>query len=184
MFPIRMQKRECTDREKIEAFLLEARTGFLGLSADNIPYVVPLNFIWLKDAVYFHGAAEGRKVSYMRQNAEACFTVSEDYGTITSPIPAHTDTSYMSVMIFGQIQFVTDLEEAAEAMQCMLDKYVPLYYSQRLSISHLDKYRSSMGSNTQVFKLKAVSISAKENERQEGGMFYEGKTVQDDLSPE
>lgn len=181
MFPVRLQKRECTDQDKIQAFLLHAKTGFLGLSANDIPYVVPLNFVWLKESVYFHGAAEGQKITYMQKNPQACFTVSEEYGTMTSPIPAHTDTSYMSVIIFGQIQFVSDIDEAAEAMQFMLDKYVPGYYKQPLAKSHLEKYKSSLGSTTQVFKLIATTISAKENEKNESAMFYAGKTVQDDL---
>lgn len=181
MFPVRMQKRECTDQEKIRSFLLEAKTGFLGLSADGFPYVVPLNFTWFRESVYFHGATEGRKVSYMQQNPEACFTVSEEFGTLTSPIPGNTDTSYISVMIFGQIQFVTDMDEAAEAMQCMLDKYVPGYYNQPLPKSHLEKYKSSLGSKVQVFKLKMKSISAKENVMIENKLFYPGKTIYDDL---
>lgn len=181
MFPVRLQKRECTDQEKIQSFLLNAKTGFLGLSADGLPYVVPLNFTWSNGSVYFHGAAEGRKVTMMQQNPEACFTVSEEFGTQTSPIPAHTDTAYMSVMVFGQIQFVNDLDEAAEAMQQMLDKYVPGYYNQPLSKAHLEKYKSSMGSTTQVFKLISTSISAKENEKNENTKFYPGKTVHNDL---
>lgn len=181
MFSVRMQKRECTDQAKIRSFLLKAKTGFLGLSANGIPYVVPLNFTCLGESVYFHGAAEGRKISYIQQNPETCFTVCEEFGTLTSPIPAHTDTSYMSVMIFGQIQFVTDIDEAVEAMQSMLDKYVPGYYNQPLSKSHLEKYKSSLGSITQVFKLEMNSISAKENESKESAMFYPGKTVFNDL---
>ncbi|WP_054028413.1 pyridoxamine 5'-phosphate oxidase family protein [Bacillus sp. FJAT-28004] len=181
MFPVRLQKRECTDQDKIQSFLLNAKTGFLGLSANGLPYVVPLNFTWLNDTVYFHGAAEGRKISYIQQNPEACFTVSEEYGTLTHPVPAHTDTSYMSVIISGQIQFVNELDEAAEAMQSMLDKYVPGYYKQPLSKSHLEKYESSMGSKTKVFKLITTSISAKENEKVESAMFYPGKTVHNDL---
>lgn len=177
MFPIRMQKRACTDKSKIEALLLNASTGFLGLSANDLPYVVPLNFVWLNECVYFHGAAEGRKVSYMRQNREACFTVCEQLGTMTSPIPAHTDTAYMSAMVFGRLSFVDDLDEAVSAMQAMLDKYVPGYYDQPLSKAHVEKYRSSLGSRTLVFKLTVQSISAKENERDEGGMFYPGKTI-------
>jgi nitroimidazol reductase NimA-like FMN-containing flavoprotein (pyridoxamine 5'-phosphate oxidase superfamily) len=166
---------------KIESFLLNAKTGFLGLSVNDLPYVVPLNFTWMRESVYFHGASEGRKVSYIQQNQEACFTVSEEFGTLTSPIPAHTDTSYMSVMIFGQVQFITDSDEAAEAMQSMLDKYVPGYYEQPLPKSHLEKYKSSLGSKTLVFKLIMKSISAKENESIEGGTFYAGKTVHNDL---
>jgi nitroimidazol reductase NimA-like FMN-containing flavoprotein (pyridoxamine 5'-phosphate oxidase superfamily) len=177
---VRYVKRDCKDESKIEAFLTQAKTGFLGLCAGDLPYVVPLNFIRIGHAVYFHGAAEGRKVSMLQHNSQACLTVSEEFGTMASIIPAHTDTAYMSVMIFGHIEFVSNLDEATEAMQHMLNKYVPGYYDQRLSQAHIDKYRSSLGSKTLIFKLHQSHISAKENEPQEKAMFYPGRTVQGD----
>jgi nitroimidazol reductase NimA-like FMN-containing flavoprotein (pyridoxamine 5'-phosphate oxidase superfamily) len=180
MQSVRYVKRDCTDESKIEAFLTKTKTGFLGLSDDKGPYVVPLNFIRMGRSVYFHGAAEGRKIRCIQYNNQACLTVSEEFGTMTNIIPAHTDTAYMSVMIFGQMEFVTDLDEATEAMQNMLHKYVPGYYDQPLSKAHIDKYRSSLGSKTLVFKLNQTHLSAKENEPQEKAMFHPGRTVQQD----
>ncbi|MBW7474356.1 pyridoxamine 5'-phosphate oxidase family protein [Paenibacillus oenotherae] len=180
MFPIRLQKRACTDDFKINHFLIHAQTGFLGLSDGGLPYVVPLNFIWWNETVYFHGATEGRKMSILEQNAQCCFTISEEYGSMTSPVPAHTDTAYMSVMLFGSVELVTGLDEATAAMQQMLDKYVPGYYDTPLTKTHIDRHRSSLGSRTAVLKLKPTSLSAKENERKEERMYYPGKKIGDD----
>lgn len=177
MFPIRMSKLACTDDARIQQFLERAQTGFLGLTTDDIPYVVPLNYYWSNGAVYFHGAAEGRKITMIDRNPRACFTVSETYGTIASPIPAHTDTAYMSAIVDGTIVKVTDIAEATEAMQGMLNKYVPGYYDKPLPQSHLEKYVSSMGSKTAVYKLISTSITAKENEAQPAHMFYPGRTI-------
>lgn len=181
MIPMRMFKLECTDTDRIDRFLSLARTGFLGLSADNEPYVVPLNYVWTNGSVYFHGAAEGRKIDMLRCNAQACFTVCEDLGTITAPVPAHTDTAYMSVMLFGLVSPIPDLEEATTAMQALLDKYVPGYYDQPLSRAHVEKYVSSLGSRTAVFKLTPDRITAKRNDSpEESRMFYPGKTLRDE----
>ncbi|WP_369345654.1 pyridoxamine 5'-phosphate oxidase family protein [Caldalkalibacillus mannanilyticus] len=152
MNPIRYAKRECQDQEKIHNFLSQAKTGFLGLSTKDQPYVVPLNFILWENSIYFHGANEGRKVEMIKENNNACFTVSEEYGTLVSPIPAHTDTAYMSTMIFGKIESITDIEEATQAMQKMLDKYVPGYYDSLLTRSHVERYRSALGSKTHYLK--------------------------------
>ncbi|MTT31873.1 pyridoxamine 5'-phosphate oxidase family protein [Terrilactibacillus sp. BCM23-1] len=122
MSAIRYALRECQDESKIESFLENARIGFLGLSDSQTPYVVPLNFIWFDGSIYFHGADSGRKTSILREHSATCFTICEEYGTITHPVPAHTDTAYMSVMIFGQAEPVTDLDEATQVMQHMLDK--------------------------------------------------------------
>ncbi|MGO4111138.1 pyridoxamine 5'-phosphate oxidase family protein [Paenibacillus sp. YAF4_2] len=180
MFPIRLQKRACTDPHKIQQFLEQARTGFLGLASGNVPYVVPLNFVWMDEAVYFHGASEGRKIDMIAENPEACFTVSEEYGTISDPTPAHVDTAYMSAIIYGTVIKVTDWDEATAAMQLMLNKYVPGYFDRPLAKSHLERYVSSMGSKTSVFKLVSSSISAKESEVNEAKMFHQGRKSQGD----
>ncbi|RJE90809.1 pyridoxamine 5'-phosphate oxidase family protein [Paenibacillus sp. 1011MAR3C5] len=165
MFTVRLSQRECKDGERIEQFLQEAQTGFLGLTDGLAPYVVPLNFVWMKErgAFYFHGAEEGRKMELMARNKEACLTISESHGTIPSPIPAKTDTAYMSVMAFGEMEPVPDLTEATAAMQALLDKYVPGYYESRLAASHVERYRSSMESRTFIFKLVVRERTAKEN---------------------
>ncbi|MBP3964570.1 pyridoxamine 5'-phosphate oxidase family protein [Paenibacillus lignilyticus] len=180
MYPMRNQNRSCTDTNQIQSFLEQARTGFLGLSAGDVPYVIPLNYVWVNNAIYFHGAEEGRKITYIAQNPQACFTVCENYGTITSPVPADTDTAYMSVIIEGALLPVTDINEAMEAMQVMLDKYVPGYYDRPLGRVHLERYISSLGSKTAIYKLPADSLSAKEQAAPLERMFYDGKTVHHD----
>lgn len=181
MFQIRYKNNECTDQEKINRFLTKTRIGFLGLASRDMPYVVPLNYVWFDGKIYFHGAAEGRKVDVIKENNDVCFTVCEEYGTLVSPIPAHTSTAYMSAMVFGKIEPVTDLEEATLAMQKMLDKYVPGYHKSPLAKNHVKNYRSSLGSKTVVYRITASQVTAKEEKPDEEKLFYEGRSVEDDV---
>ncbi|MFA9458316.1 pyridoxamine 5'-phosphate oxidase family protein [Halalkalibacter sp. AB-rgal2] len=181
MNKIRQEKLECKDDKRIEQFLSETRTGYLGLTDGEVPYVVPLNFVMMKEAVYFHGAAHGRKIDLIHSNPNCCFTVSEDYGTMVSPIPAKTDTAYFSVMLFGVLEVVTDLNEATAAMQAILDKYVPGYYHNSLSQAHIEKYRSSLGSHTLVYRLVPSVHTAKENPLNPQLAFYSGRKVDMDI---
>jgi len=109
-------------------------------------------------------------------------TVCESFGTMVDPIPAETDTAYMSVVANGQIEIVTDLNESTAAMQAMLDKYVPSYYLTHLSKTHIEKYQSSLGSKTLVLKVKPITITAKENKLNEQMKFYPGRIVTQDMS--
>lgn len=177
---IRMKKLECTDQEKINKFLHVTETGYLGVCTEDIPYVVPLNYVWFEGKIYFHGATEGRKMEILKKNANVCFTVSECLGTMTDLVPAKTDTAYMSVMIFGKATQVTELANATAVMQKMLEKYVPNYYSQPLSPAHVEKYRSSMGSKTSIMEIVPEILTAKENELVEAKRFYVGRNVQFD----
>ncbi|WP_178075357.1 pyridoxamine 5'-phosphate oxidase family protein, partial [Pseudomonas sp. 2822-17] len=66
---IRYAKRECTDKKKIDSFIHQAKTGFLGLSTNDQPYVIPLNFVWFDHCIYFHRATEGRKIDILKENS-------------------------------------------------------------------------------------------------------------------
>ena len=101
---MRMSTRICQDEQKIHTVLSEMQTGYLGLSVMDMPYIVPLNYVWHEGNIYFHGANEGKKVDMMQENANATFVVSESFGTMAHPIPAHTDTAYLSVMVYGKME--------------------------------------------------------------------------------
>lgn len=174
---MRMKSRICHDTQKIEQFLSKADTGFLGLALNNEPYIVPLNYIWFEGSVYLHGASEGKKVNFIKENKNATFVISKSEGTMVSPIPAETDTAYLSIMLFGEIQIVNDLREATKAMQALLDKYVTGYYNSPLSLKHVERYRSSLGSTTCIFKLRPNEITAKENIIINDQLYYPGRNV-------
>ncbi len=178
---MRMSERICQDQQKINSLLMELQTGYLGLSSGNMPYIVPVNYVWHHGNIYFHGANQGRKVDIMQENANATFVVSESYGTLTNPIPAKTDTAYLSVMLFGQMEIVTDLVEATSIMQQLLDKYVPGYFETPLSLNHVKKYQSSLGSKTEIYKLVTSEMTAKENVFVESMAYYEGRSVRMDV---
>ncbi len=178
---IRQQKMAVTDPDAVDALLLTARTGFLGLADGDDPYVVPLNFVWIQSTVYFHGAADGRKARLLASPRKATFTVCEDYGTIAHPVPANTDTAYLSAMIFGACHPVSDLNETVSVLQAILDKYVPGYYDAPLPKGHAESYRSSLGSHALVYKLVAERITAKQSPADPDRMFFPGRTRVEDL---
>jgi len=157
-------KRNCTDRQKIETFLLQTRNGVLGMVGNTFPYAVPVNYIWHNGDVYFHGMGSGKKENILSQNPQVCFTIYKEHGTVTDRVPCHADTAYMSVMIFGKAEKVTDNEEASAVLQKLLDKYMPNYYDQALTSTLIEKYRSSLDGNAvSVYRLKPQEMTAKEN---------------------
>ncbi len=184
MNTIRYSSRTCDDQQQINDFLAKAEIGSLALADGDQPYVVPLNFVWYDNAIYFHGADAGRKETIMQTNQRACFLVCEAYGTIAHPVPAETDTAYMSVMVFGQVERVGEIEEATAALQQLLDKYVPGYYDSPLSKQHVLKYVSSHGAKVAVYKLAATEITAKVNPVNEAKMYYPGRKIGMDAKAE
>lgn len=67
-------------------------------------------------------------------------------------------------MIFGNAEKVMDVTEATSALQVLVDKYMPKYYSHPLSAATIEKYRSSLDGNAvSVYRVTPQEITAKEN---------------------
>ena len=122
---LRRDDRQITDKAAIEAILHRAGVGRLGLAVDNLPYVVPLNYVYHNGAIYFHCADEGRKIDMLKVNPQVCFEVDEDYGIVRSNKPSPHSTHYASVIVFGQAQIIDDVQRKFDALQALLDKYAP-----------------------------------------------------------
>ena len=173
MNQIRYVQRECKDTQKIDEFLSSTRVGVIGMNDDEgNPYTVPLNFIWLDGSLFFHGAGSGKKEIILGREPQICFTVYEEFGTVLDPMPCHADTSYMSVMLFGKVERVVDFEEAAQVLDKLVEKYVPGYYTKKVTPKMMEKYRSSLDGNAvSVYRITPEEITAKQNIAQENELF-------------
>ncbi|MFA9377679.1 MAG: pyridoxamine 5'-phosphate oxidase family protein [Lachnotalea sp.] len=164
MEKIKYTQRICSDQEKIEQFLLKERTGTLSIAGHEYPYAIPINYVWHNGSVFFHGMGTGKKNDLLSKDPNVCFTVYKENGTVMDQVPCHADTSYMSVMIFGKVEKITDPDEGAQALQKLVEKYMPGYYKHSLSGNLIDKYRSSMdGKGVSIYQIKQQHMTAKEN---------------------
>lgn len=178
---MRREQKEVKDKSRIEQFLLKAPVGYLGLNDQEGTYVVPVNFVWKDEKIYFHGSEEGRKVDAIKKSGRVCFTVAEAKGIIAKPVPANIGTAYFSVMVFGKVEGVTNIDESTAALQALLEKNVPGYFEQPLSKTYVEKYRSSLGSRTVVYCLTPDQITAKESVASKEQLFYYGRKQAMDL---
>ncbi|HWR39356.1 MAG TPA: pyridoxamine 5'-phosphate oxidase family protein [Patescibacteria group bacterium] len=177
---VRYQQRNCTDQEKIEAFLLRSRVGVLGMTGEMFPYAVPVNYVWHHGAFYFHGMGSGKKEELLNSDPPVCVTIYEERGTVIDPVPCHADTAYMSVMIFGRTEKVRDFSEAAGVLQLIVEKYLPDFYSQPLSGTLVEKYRSGHdGKGVSVYRVVPQQLTAKENTADGEQIFQQMKPMSD-----
>lgn len=180
--PLRRLDKSVKDVARIHDLLTTTRIGYLGLYDKEGAYTVPLNFTWYNNKIYFHGSNQGRKMDAILNPITVCFTVAQDYGTITHPVPAETGTSYFSAMIFGHVHVVENLDEATSVLQSMLEKYVPGYFSNPLPKKHVERYRSGAGAHTTVCRLEPIKITAKEDIAGMEQLFYPGRKQEHDIT--
>jgi hypothetical protein len=119
------------NRQETEAFLKEMTYGFLGtIRPDGWPSVIPLNYVYYLDAVYFHGSKIGEKMSAIATEPRVTFTVSQQFAIIPSyatdpELACPASTYFKSVVIRGYARIVEDLEEKAAALEAFMRKLQP-----------------------------------------------------------
>lgn len=106
-------------KEEIEALLQQEVLGYLGLSAEGQPYVVPLNHVYVDGVILLHGALEGKKLDCIRANPRVCYTVGHQEGRVGDHAedPCQVDTD--SVICYGRARIVGSAEER----RALLDVY-------------------------------------------------------------
>lgn len=120
MYHMHLQAREITDGPELEAILGNGKYAVIAMCRDNEPYIVTLSCGYDREnsALYFHSAATGLKLEIVRSNPRVCATVIEDNGYQDGQC-AH---SYRSVVLYGELSFVTDTAEREHGMRCMLSQ--------------------------------------------------------------
>ena len=119
---MRRADRQLTDEETLQLFR-EAEYGVLSIiDESDRPYGVPMSFALCDHAIYFHcSAAEGKKVSSIKHNRNASFTVIDR----TQLLPQKFATLYMSGIAYGTVNIVQDEAEKRKGIEAILHKYSP-----------------------------------------------------------
>ncbi len=117
--------------EKIKEFLNEEHVGRISsIDKNGFPQIIPMNFVFLNDAIYVHSHTKGEKLDNISRNNKVGFEVDRELEFLPSyfedPNDASlADTLYISVLIKGIGSFVTDREEKTLALNGLMEKYQP-----------------------------------------------------------
>jgi len=117
VYHMRRAEREIKDPAEIAGLIRKGRFATIALCRENEPYLVALDYGHdsERNALYFHCAAKGLKLDFVRANPQACAAIIEDLGYVQ----AECDHHYRSVVIWGLISIVDDLAEKRHAVDVM-----------------------------------------------------------------
>lgn len=147
---LRRQDRQISDNEAIE-ILQKGEYGVLSMcSPTNEGYGVPLSFVLVGNDIYFHCAAEGTKLRFLKENNKVSFCVVGN----TKLLPSKLSTIYESAIVKG-IATEVDGEEKREALMRITEKY---------SADFIEEGKESIKKHfntVKVIKLSIESITGK-----------------------
>ncbi|MBQ7599238.1 MAG: pyridoxamine 5'-phosphate oxidase family protein [Clostridia bacterium] len=153
MFRDMLRKSQQLSYEECAEILKREPRGVLSvLGDDGYPYGMPMNHYYSESdgKLYFHGGKSGHKIDAIRRHSKASFCV-YDSGTRRD---GEWFLRIRSVIVFGRIEFVDDVEETLEISRLLSHKFT----SDEKYIE--DEIRRS-GPGTLVFALTPEHISGK-----------------------
>lgn len=116
---------------KIKEFLQEEHVGRISTIDENgFPQIIPMNFVFLDDAIYMHSHLRGEKIENLKENDKVGFEVDRELEFLPSyfedPKNASlADTLYISIVMKGIASLVKDRDEKTLALNGLMEKYQP-----------------------------------------------------------
>ena len=152
MFRSMRRFRQEMTREACESILCQAESGVLSLlSEDGYPYGVPMNHHYHDGKLYFHCASAGHKLDAVRACPKASFTVV----TRDVLVPEKLTTSYVSVIAFGEIRLIEDVEEKRQAIVRLTEHLAP-------GVAHAHESNGSLR-NLVIMEMDVQHLSGKQS---------------------
>ncbi|WP_437891382.1 pyridoxamine 5'-phosphate oxidase family protein [Phytobacter sp. V91] len=120
---MRRDEREITDPAGIDAILTQERVMYIALSSDDMPFVLPVFYVWNGTALYFHSARAGSKIEIMKKNPAICFAISHYGGVVEDELACNYEARHRTVIGTGQVQFVQDDAEKIAMLHQLMARF-------------------------------------------------------------
>lgn len=145
----------------IREFLKTAKVGHIATSVDGQPFINTSTF-WYDEAghqIVFHSNVAGRIRSNVEYNPKVSFEASILGQMLPSNVALEFSLQYRSVVAFGTVRVVTDMEEARRLLYGLINKYFPTLKAGQEYREITDKELRA----TSVYAIKIEEWSGKEN---------------------
>ena len=120
---MRRVDKKIKDSRQINAIMKKASCCRIALVDGIDPYVVPVNFAVSNKHLYFHSAAEGRKIGILRKNNRVCFEIDLEEKIVKGDKPCNWGTQYKSVIGFGKAFFIENEAGKKKALNVLMEKF-------------------------------------------------------------
>lgn len=109
-------------RRKAGELLASSTIGFLSLSDDDGPYVVPISYAYDGEDVYFHGG-EGKKARALESEPRVCLAVTGEPVLVKGDNACSDNFRCESVLAFGRVKRLESPLEKDAGLRTIVAKY-------------------------------------------------------------
>jgi uncharacterized protein len=121
-----MKNRPITTRAEQEIIIRKCQTCNIAMvDPEGKPYVIPMNFGFDGEFVYFHGSATGKKVDVLNNQQDVCisFSIDHELRYVNEEVACSWSMKYRSVLVYGKAEVVIDPEEKIKCLNIIMSHY-------------------------------------------------------------
>ncbi|MDM8533705.1 pyridoxamine 5'-phosphate oxidase family protein [Clostridiaceae bacterium HSG29] len=120
---MRRKEKKIHSLVNLEKIINEAQVLRVGMSVNDIPYIVPLNFGYKDNVFYFHCAKEGKKIDIIRKNNKVAFEMDIDNELVKNEVSCKFTVNYRSIIGTGIATIIDDKKEKIEGLNIIMKHY-------------------------------------------------------------
>lgn len=121
---MRRKEKEIKDLNQISRVIKNCQVCRLGLSQDNVPYIVPVSFGYDGKTIYFHSAKDGKKIDILSVNNNVCFEFESGVEIISDEVkPCSWSFTFQSVIGFGKAVELSSREDKVKGLKHIMEQY-------------------------------------------------------------
>lgn len=107
----RYSQRASYDKNNLEKILSKVLFCNVSFCDDNIPFIIPMNFVYLNDKIYLHGSNESRIMIKLAEKIDVTLSFVYVRNVVNAEKLCDFSMDYASAVIFGKSEEVTDDNE-------------------------------------------------------------------------
>lgn len=134
--------------------LATAQVGYLAMTDEDGPYVVPVSFAYDGEKIHFHGG-EGKKAAALAREPRVCLAATTTPRAVKGDKPCAYNFEYRSVLAFGRVRLLDKEGERDAALRAIIAKYHPE--------SVTDPLDPEVFSRTTVYTMEIRALTYKQN---------------------
>ena len=151
---MRRKDKEITDKKLVEEILSTSIICRIAMIDKGNPYLVPLNYGYLNNALYIHSASTGKKIEILKNNNKVCFEIENSVEIIKHDEPCHWGTKYRSLIGYGTVDIIEDFELKKKGLDIIMTQH---------GKTGINIYNENNINAIVILKLNIESISGKQS---------------------
>ena len=150
---MRRKDKKIDSQDLIHEILTTSLICHLALFDSEYPYVVPMNYGYKNNCLYFHCATHGKKIDLIRKNKNVGFEIVHYHKIIKKELSCDWTTKYRSIMGTGSVEIISEADEKRYGLDILMKQHG----------REINTYEDKAVKRVLVLKLTIESLSAKQS---------------------